>query len=540
MKRLKPFTMLLATTLLASVECQSGFAQGRGPAVAGNNQPLAESEVPPEPAKGAQLEAKYTITNAPLEPGDLPFPIDLATAMRLADARPLVVTAAQASAWVAEAKLDRAKVLWVPTVNVGADYIRHDGFGPDLNRGVNTAARPINQNINFLYAGGGITQFVAATDAIFEPLAARQVLNARRWDIQSGKNDALYQTARAYFTVHQRRGQYAAAMDVIKRGNGLVERISKLSEDLVPKVEVNRAKRLLADVEQQAALARQEWRISSAGLTRVLRLDPRVVVVPREPDHLQISLIDPSRGLDDLIPIGLVNRPELSSQKALVDAVAVRIRREKGRILLPSVMLNGFQTPEELLQFGAQGIGSGNRIDHWGFRDDFSPQALWQWEGMGLGNRARIKEQRGDQSQQIVEFFKKQDKVAAEVTRAQARLQAASVRVIQAERGVREAIITYDGNYDGLAQTTRFGNVLIQVYRPQEAVIALADLLLSYNEYFQTVAEYNRAEFELFHAMGYPAMEVVAMYPVGESTPVDTNRPGYLPPVQEGPPAATR
>ena len=540
MKRLKPLTMLLATTLLASVECQMGFAQGRAPVVPGDDRPLAESDVPPPASESGRPEPVYTITNAPLEQGDLPFPIDLATAMRLADARPLVVTAAQASAWVAEAKLDRAKVLWVPTLNAGADYIRHDGFGPDLNRGVNTTARPLNQNINFLYAGGGITQFVAATDAIFEPLAARQTLNARRWDIQTGKNDALYQTARAYFMVHQRRGQYAAALDVIKRGNELVERISKLSEDLVPKVEVNRARRLLADVEQQAAEQRQEWRISSAGLTRALRLDPRVVVVPREPDHLQISLIDPSRTLDDLIPLGLTNRPELSSQKALVDAVAVRIRREKGRILLPSVMLNGFQTPEELIQFGAQGIGSGNKINHWGFRDDFSPQVLWQWEGAGLGNRARIKEQRGDQSQQIVDFFKQQDRVAAEITRAQARLQAASVRVVQAERGMREAIITYDGNYEGLAQTTRFGNVLIQVYRPQEAVIALADLLISYNEYFLTVADYNRAEFELFHALGFPAREVVAMYPVGESTPVDTNRPGYLPPVEEGPPAATR
>jgi hypothetical protein len=290
----------------------------------------------------------------------------------------------------------------------------------------------------------------------------------------------------------------------------------------------------------EAAEARQEWRVSSADLTQVLRLDPRVVVVPREADHLQITLIDPSRTLDDLIPVGLVNRPELFSQKALVDAVAERIRREKGRILLPTIALNGFQTPAELIQFGAQGIGHGNSMNHWSFRDDVSPQALWQWEGLGLGNRARIKEQRALQSRQIVEFFKQQDKVAAEVTRAQARLQAASVRVVQAERAMQEAIITYDGNYDGLAQTTRFGNVLIQVYRPQEAVIALTDLLLSYNQYFLTVADYNRAEFELFHALGYPAREVAAMQPVDESTPVDTTRPLYLPAVEEGPPAATR
>ncbi|HEX4610462.1 MAG TPA: hypothetical protein VH092_19895, partial [Urbifossiella sp.] len=70
---------------------------------------------------------------APLEPEDLQFPINLPTALRLSDARPLIVAKAQASVWVAEAELTRAKVLWVPTLNIGFDYIRHDGGGPDFN-----------------------------------------------------------------------------------------------------------------------------------------------------------------------------------------------------------------------------------------------------------------------------------------------------------------------------------------------------------------------------------------------------------------------
>jgi hypothetical protein len=66
----------------------------------------------------------------------LHFPINLATALRLSDALPLIVAAAQASVWVAEAQLTRAKVLCVPSIIVGADYIRHDGGGPNFNKGV--------------------------------------------------------------------------------------------------------------------------------------------------------------------------------------------------------------------------------------------------------------------------------------------------------------------------------------------------------------------------------------------------------------------
>ena len=329
------------------------------PAAPAQEQPAAPVHPPREAAGEVRLKP------ATLEDSDLPLPINLATALRLADARPLTIAAAQAGVWVAEAQLQRAQLLWVPTLNIGFDYIRHDGFGPDFNRGLNTPERPLNQNINFLYAGGGLTASVALTDAVFSPLSARQVLNSRRFDIQTAKNDALFETAAAYFNVHKYRGMYAGANDTVDRGRKLVERVDALSKDLVPKVEIARAKKLLADLEQQATSAREEWRVASADLTQVLRLDPRAVIVPLEHDHLQITLIEPSRTLDDLIPIGLTNRPELASQQALVQAVLVKIRQEKLRPLTPSILLNGFQTPNELLQFGAQGIGSGKSMNNW-------------------------------------------------------------------------------------------------------------------------------------------------------------------------------
>ena len=131
-------------------------------------------------------------------------------------------------------------------------------------------------SVNFFYAGAGLWQYVNLTDAIFQPLAARQVLNSRQWDIQTAKNDALLQTADAYFRVHQYRGMYAGDLYTVERGHDLVERIAQLSKDLVPQVEVDRARNMLADLEQQAASRAQERGAShSADLTQVLRLDPR-------------------------------------------------------------------------------------------------------------------------------------------------------------------------------------------------------------------------------------------------------------------------
>ena len=163
-----------------------------------------------------------------------------------------------------------------------------------------------------------------------------------------------------------------------------------------------------------------------------------------------------------------------------------------------------------MLQAGIFGLGPNSSLNQWVGRDDFSIQPLWQLEAFGIGNLARIKEQRGNESMAIIEFFKTQDMVAADVTRAQARVQSAAARVLQADRALRTGIITFNGNFEGLRQTTRLGNVLVLVNRPQEAVFALQLLKVAFDEYFTTVAEYNRAQFELFHALGYPARELAS------------------------------
>ena len=92
---------------------------------------------------------------------------------------------------------------------------------------------------------------VNLTDAIFQPLAACQMLNSRRADIQTAKNDALLTTAEAYFQVHQYRGMCAGLLFTVEKGHELVDRITRLSKDLVRPIEIERAKTLLADLEQE-------------------------------------------------------------------------------------------------------------------------------------------------------------------------------------------------------------------------------------------------------------------------------------------------
>jgi outer membrane protein TolC len=456
---------------------------------------------------------------------DRPLPINLATALRLADARPLIIEAARAAVETEYGLYQQARVLWLPSVYLGADYQRHDGGEENLLTGqLIVGAR------NQFLAGGGAQAVFALTDAIYAPLAERQLVRARNIDVQTAKNDSLLAVASAYFDVQQARGNLAGTLDSVARARELARRVAALGRGLAPAIEVERVNTLLADLEQQAASFRQDWRTSSANLTRNLRLDPAAVVVPLEPPHLQVTLIPPKETVDALIPVGLTNRPELASQQAVVQATLLRLRQERLRPLLPSLVLQSNASPTAFLGAGAYGTGQ-NSLNHWSGRSDWDAEVIWQFKNLGFGNRGLVTQRRGEQWQAQVELFRIQDMVAAEVVQRHAQVEAAAVRVARAEAEVKAALASYQGNVRGLSETVRAGELLQLVNRPQEVVAALQQLQQAYLNYYTSANDYNRAQFQLFRALGYPAQGLACSDSLGGVVPVDPSRPPQMAPV---------
>src|SRR5262249_11555208 len=140
-------------------------------------------------------------------------------------------------------------------------------------------------------AGGGLFARFAAADALFAPLVARQVLRSREIDAQAARNDALLAVAEAYFSVQAARGRVAGTQDVLDKAGDLRDKVRALAKDQLDPTDVHRARAQLAEVQAALAAAQEQWRLASADLTQVLRLDPAAVVVPLEPPHLQVTLI---------------------------------------------------------------------------------------------------------------------------------------------------------------------------------------------------------------------------------------------------------
>jgi outer membrane protein TolC len=504
------------------------FQTGLQPAPAQSPYGMQQAEPSPACLPAPAIAAPRDPTGlgpAKPEKTDRALPINLATALRLADARPLVIEAARAAVETEYGRYEQARVLWLPSVYLGVDYQRHDGG----QQNVVTGQTVLGSRNQFL-AGGGAQAVFALTDAIYAPLVELQLLQARNSDIQTAKNDALLSVAVAYFDVQQAHGILAGTLDSVAKARELERRVDKLGKGLAAPIEVERVRAALTDLEQQTASFRQDWRFSSATLTRVLRLDPAAVVTPLEPPHLQVTLISPKETVDSLIPIGLTSRPELASQQAVVQATLTRLRQERMRPLIPSLILQSNAAPDELLGAGAFGTGT-KSLNHWSGRSDWDAEVVWQFRNLGFGNRGLVTQRRGEQRQALVELFRIQDLVASEVTQAHAQVEAAAVRVGRAEAGLKAAVASYEGNLKGLSETVRAGELLQLVNRPQEVVAALQQLQQAYINYYTSSNDYNRAQFRLFRALGYAAQSLACGDYLGPVKPVDPCRPPQMAPV---------
>lgn len=432
-----------------------------------------------------------------------PLPINLPTALQLANVRPLDVALASTRLQAEVARQRQAQALWLPTIYLGTDYARHDGQLQDIEGKILPTGR------SSFMVGAGPSAVFAVTDAIFAPLAARQDVAARRAVVLAAQNDSLLAVADAYFTMQQARGEMAGVETVVKQTEELVRRAERLAEGLVPPLEVARAKAELARLRQGMTAARERYQVSSSELCRLLRLEGTAQLQPLEAPHLRVYLIDPAQPVEDLVEVALHCRPELAAQQALVRAVLERMRQEKLRPFLPSLLVRGNATnPAGTLSSGLFGGGINGRMGNFDGRNSFDVQLLWELQNLGFGNRARLDERRAEHQQALLALLQTQDRVAAEVIQAHAMAAAAADRAADAEEEVKQAVEVVSKSFEGLSQTRRIGEGFFLVIRPQEVVAALQALDRAYRNFYAVANDHNRAQFRLYRALGQPADHV--------------------------------
>jgi outer membrane protein TolC len=468
--------------------------------------------------------------------GQVIHPIDLASALKLAGARDLDVAIARARVAQAAADLDRARALMLPSLFIGPNWIRHDGQAQIVEGPVRT----ISKSSLFLGAtaaagssvsgpvpaGGpaqvtGLTTVLRFSDAIFEPLAARQVIDARNARVAAASNDALLGVAQAYMDLQREAGSLAISHEAAANAQALVDLTASYARSgagLEADHQRALAERDRRRMDVEASVGRLE--VASTEIVRRTRLDPLLLVAPVEPAETVLQLVDATVPIDDLVITGLRNRPELCEAQALVQATLVRLKQARLRPWIPSLAL----------RYSGGGFGGGTNAFFGDFasRSDADVNVYWEVANLGFTDRAIMRRRHAEQEEATLQLFQVQDRVAAEVVRSEKRRIAADRQLREAARAVPEALRSLELNFTSIRQAAGLPGAT----RPIEVLQPIQALAQARLDYLEAVVAYNRAQFQLYHAIGRP--------PLLESphdSPIESDSQRAIPPSPPVPPA---
>lgn len=340
----------------------------------------------------------------------------------------------------------------------------------------------------------GLTTVLRISDAIFLPLAARQIVDARRAGIRTAANDALLGTAESYMELQRAAGRLAIAREAAANAAELAavtDAFARAGAGLEGDHQRSLAERdrRLADVEQAVGALE----VASADLVRRTRLDPLVVVAPVEPAEAVLRVVADDALLDDLVATGLRNRPELAEARALVEETLIRLRQARLRPFVPSVAF----------RYSGGGFGGG-RDEFFGdfaSRSDADVNLYWETANLGFTDRA-IRERRGAERRVAdLGFLKVQDRVAAEVVQAEKARIAARRQLERMKETTAAAVRSVNLN---LTTIRRAAGLPVAATRLIEVLQPIQALAQARTEYLDAVIDYNVAQFRLEHALGRP------------------------------------
>lgn len=512
-ERALPLTASAPTAAPVAVRARTADPGSRPPS-ASTLVPLPDRPPGGEPAEPPQPNPPAALTTQPLAlaidttliPGRKIEPIDLVTTLRLAGERDVDIAIARQRISQSLAELDRARSLWLPSLFLGPTYYRADGQVQTVTGEV------INVNRSSLFLGGtatlpngfpapsagtgypqlnSLSSVLRISDMIFEPLAARRVVAANRAGLQARTNDALLQVAEAYMDLQQASGRLAVAREAA----GNAELLVKITESYAKSgqgVEADH-RRALAEFRHQRKLIQAssgQLLVASANLIRLLVLDAKVVVAPVEPAEAVLCLIPETVPLDDLVVMGLRNRPELAQSKELVQAAVVRLKQARLRPLIPSVSAT----------YAGGGLGGGpdSFFGNFGARGDFMASIFWELQHLGFADVAVMRRNAAEKRTADLELIRVEAQVAADVVAGYEQSLAASRQIAESRETVNEAIESLKLNFVNMQQ----GAGLTRAPRPIEVLQPIQALAQARLDYLDSVITYNRAQFRLKRAIG--------------------------------------
>ncbi len=470
--------------------------------------------------------------------------IDLNSALRLAGVENPELNVARQRVLEAVAIRMFAAAQILPTLNYGTNYDSHTGVLQQSNGNI------LSVNRSAVYVGSGANAIAAGTvnipgvflggnigQGVFAYLTTRQVVIQREAATVATRNQVFLRVALAYAELLRAEGIRAVSL----QSRDEAREVAKLTADYAAtgqgrEADADRAATELARREGEVLAAEGSILTASAELCRLINLDPSIRLHPADAYLVPTPIIPDPQPLAELVALGLLRRPELAERRAAIQEAFLRL---EGTRVLPF-------SPTFLVGFSAGGFGGGSNLVRPVFgsmsgRTDLDVIGYWTLQNLGVGNVALIKGAKAQLGASRYQEIAVLNRVRAEVAIAYAQTHARFAQIGTTEAAVRSSQRGFREDFDLTIQQT--GRKVL----PIELLNNFRLLNQARREYLDAIVDYNRAQFELYVAVGQPPADALSR-PVPIEGLAPSGLPGTLPVITPagidpapilGPPAAS-
>ena len=407
-------------------------------------------------------------------------PIDLATALRLAGAQNTEVEFAREKVREAQARFAEARMKYLPWIEPGLGYRRHEGAAQEVRGGI------IDADKQSLALGASVAIELDVAGARYASLAARQRVRAAEAQADADTQEAVFAAAAAYFELARSRATRSATGDAVRLAEDYAGQVVRAVEAGLAfqgdrhraEVRVEQCRVLQRRAEEQEILAR-------ARLARVLRL-PAAQVLEAAPGELApLSMTGPVGDLVDRLEEAGDGRPELRRLEAEHAAAGIEALARRQGPWIPTLAASAY--------FGGLGGGAGESWDGPDSTADYAVGLRWRLGPGGILDGARVRTAESMQRSAEVRLQSAREDIVQQVIAAHESVRSLADQILHTQRALAsaEAMVR-----DTLARR-EFG-----IGAVMEAVVAQEDLIRLRVDYLARLAAHNTAQFQLRRATG--------------------------------------
>lgn len=420
---------------------------------------------------------------------NLVYPIDLPTTLHLAGAQNLDIQIAREHLNEAQANRQSALEQFFPWIAPGVAYHRRDGVAQAVPSGVISDA-----HFQSYSPGAAITAQMVLGDAIYNSLAAKQLVKASDQALETQRQDSTVSAAQGYFDLAKAK----ALAEVVRQAEatsqdyqqqlhaGVVAGIAFRGDEL----------RVQSQTEHYEITLRQaleQQRVAAANLAQLLHLDSRVELIPQETELLPLTLFETNTPLDRLLGQALASRPELKQSQAFISAARAGKNGTVYGPLIPSVGAQAFG--------GGLGGGPDSGPSNFGAEGDYFVGLSWKIGPGGLFDSGRVNASKARLVAAHLSDSRLKDIIISQVVSSLARVQSLAGQIELAKRNLTTATETLRLT----RERKQFGVGVVL-----EDIQAQQDLNQARSDFVIAVAEFNKTQYNLNKAVGGPPASSVS------------------------------